>query len=77
MRVLGSYDQKNDSFLDREKVIDMGRLRCPDTPKAPPKTRFFPDFQEKCTFFENFCKKVWKVKFYAYLCNPKQQKRWW
>ena len=37
--------------------------------------RFSPVFQEKCTFFENFCKKVWKFKFYAYLCNPKRKER--
>ena len=26
--------------------------------------------RRKSTFFENFYKKVWKFKFYAYLCNP-------
>ena len=25
---------------------------------------------KKCAFFENFRKKVWKFKIYAYLCNP-------
>ena len=51
MEVLESLDQKNDGFLDRERVIDMGRLRCPDTPKTPPKNSFFPRFSRKMHFF--------------------------
>ena len=61
MGVSVSYDQINDGFLDPDKKTPL----------------FSQDYQEKCTFFDNFCEKVWKFKNNAYLCNPNQQKRWW
>ena len=36
---------------------------------------FWAFFEENCIFCENFCKKVWRLKYFAYLCNPKQQVR--
>ena len=36
---------------------------------------FWPFLRKKCIFCENFCKKVWRLKYFAYLCNPKR-KEW-
>ena len=74
MAVFRSFDQKNDDFLDREKGIGMGLLKCPGTPKAPKKHPKIPDFpqffKKNALFLKIFAKKFGSLNFMRTFAIP-------